>query len=223
MVRGAIAGLGLWIATSAAIALPTRAEVEAQPWPEATWGWALSCTLSLYDQRVLQGYPDYSFRASDPITRAEFASMLRAAYPDAPLVRDRLATPAKTSYHWGNAAMQWAYQRGFFAGDDLGALHPEQPMTRLQLWAVLANGLDLAPVPSGQAERRLAQAVVDLATLSPVEQRLFATAQNHGLVVVPPGERVVWPRAIASRAEAAAALCRVGLAPGTVPESVLLQ
>lgn len=101
--------------------------------------WAKACILALAEQRIVNGYPDGSFRPNASITRAEMAALMYVAFPDAPTTRQSVSFLDVPSNHWAHRAIRWAYERGFFSGYPDGNFQPSQPISRLQAVVVLVS------------------------------------------------------------------------------------
>ncbi|NJK39265.1 MAG: S-layer homology domain-containing protein [Oscillatoriales cyanobacterium SM2_3_0] len=51
--------------------------------------WAQAYITRLHQAKIISGYPDGSFRPDASVSRAEFATLVVGAFPDAPLIRPR--------------------------------------------------------------------------------------------------------------------------------------
>ena len=86
----------------------------------------------------VSGYEDGSFRAFNNITRQEAAVILSriATRPEEALSVDGFSD-SKDVADWAKSAMDYAYSKGFFTGDDQGKLNPKATLTRAQAAKIL--------------------------------------------------------------------------------------
>jgi hypothetical protein len=128
--------------------------------------WAKDCLLAVAERRIINGYPDGTFRPDDRLTRAEFAVILPIVFPDAIAVRQPVAFSDVPIDHWAHAGIQQAYLHGWLSGYPDGAFQPDQPIARAQVISAFVqqayanasfSGFVRYPdggVPSGQAIAR---------------------------------------------------------------------
>ena len=86
----------------------------------------------------VSGYEDGTFRAANNITRQEAAVILSriATRAEEGLTIDGFSDSKDVS-DWAKTAMDYAYSKGFFSGDDLGKLNPKATLTRAQAAKIL--------------------------------------------------------------------------------------
>lgn len=131
--------------TTSAAATPTPAPA-FEDVPEGYW--ARPFVIALAQQRIVAGFEDGRFLPEEAVTRAQFASLLTAAFGDRPD-----AAPSKTftdipDDYWGKTAIARAVQLGFMKGYPDGSFQPDRPIPRLELAVALSTGLQLAPPPN---------------------------------------------------------------------------
>lgn len=106
--------------------------------------WASQNINSLMSRSVIGGYPDGTFRPENTITRAEFSAILAKA----------LQLNAATGYssfndvpagHWAAGAINAAKNANLVSGYPDGGFHPNEPVSRAALMAVLANAIPGQP------------------------------------------------------------------------------
>jgi Leucine-rich repeat (LRR) protein len=112
------------------------ADVEKDRWSTMAIG-----HLSVLD--ILRGYPDGSFRPAQPITRAEFISLLRSYVPGAPLGEEP-AFP-DIAGHWAERYIHSAYACGLIQGYPDGSFGPDRSITRAEAVAILCKLLGRLP------------------------------------------------------------------------------
>ena len=185
----------------------------ARSFPDVQNHWAQGCIQHLSDRRILSGYPDGNFRPDRPVTRAEFATVIDAAF----------ATPTRSQStrnfndvppsHWAISAIRATAASGFLVGYPDGRFQPNLSIPRVQVLVSLANGLQYAP--SQAADVTLNRAFDDVNEIPDYAKSAIAAATETGLVANPETPRSLHPNRLASRAEVSAFLCRA-IAPSTI-------
>lgn len=203
----------------------TAAQLAQAPrFPDIQGHWAQSFIEALAARGVILGFPDGTFRPDEPVTRTQFAAMIRQAFdrpPERP-VTEFVDVPAN---YWGYEAIQEAYRMGFLAGYPNNVFLPDQNIPRVQVLVSLANGLDLAP--PAQVATVLNTAFQDAAQIPNYAQNSVAAATASQLVVNYPNVAFLNPNQIATRADVAAfiyqALVREGSLPPLSPTNIATQ
>ena len=77
--------------------------------------WASDFIRALASRDIIAGFPDGTFRPNDPVTRAQFAAMVRKAFPKS-RIRNAINFVDVPSNYWAFTAIQEAYTTGFLAG-----------------------------------------------------------------------------------------------------------
>ncbi|MGV0027449.1 glycoside hydrolase family 10 protein [Phormidesmis priestleyi] len=178
--------------------------------------WAQACIESLSQKRILNGYPDGSFRPNAPVTRAEYASLMVTTFPgivNATIPSRSLQFTDVPSNFWAASAIGQATNANFFSGYPDGTFRPNQNIPRVQAIAVLASGAvgsSTAPVDQTLAVFNDAQAIPDYA------KKAIAGATEKRIVVNYPNVKQLNPNQAASRGEVAALICR------TLPDTASL-
>ncbi len=178
--------------------------------------WAGSFISALSQQSIIAGFPDGSFKPDAPVTRAQFAAMLRKANDTAfkkSTVRNSTTFVDVPSTYWANSAIQTAYTTGFLAGYPGSIFRPEQNIPREQVLTSLANGLNYS---SSTATSTVLNYYNDSSSISNFARDPIAAATVNNLVVNYPSLTTLNPQRNATRAEVAAfiyqALVKQGLA-----------
>ena len=137
---------------------PDAAPKEGQKAPEATTGtkqdgvaslsdisgnWAEPFIRALTDKGIIAGYKDGTFRPDQPVTRAEFAALIRRAFPDAPEVSSKKTFRDVPPGYWAAEAIAKASSIGFLAGDPGGTFRPADNIKRIESLVSLVNGTKL--------------------------------------------------------------------------------
>jgi hypothetical protein len=162
--------------------------------------WATPFINALAARGIITGYPDGSFRPEAPVTRAEFAAMLKGAFNVSQSRRPSSFADVASNY-WANPAIQQAYEEGFLSGYPGGIFRPEQNIPRQQVLVSLANGLRYSannPISNDLSYYNDASAISNYARPS------IAAASEKQLVVDFPDLHYLRPQQNATRAEVAA-------------------
>lgn len=174
--------------------------------------WAKALIVPLIQRRIINGFPDNTFRPDRPVTRAEFAALLLPS----------LALPAKRPYipfidvpadHWAATAIRRAYEAGFLSGFPNHRFELEQAIPRWQVWLSLVGGLGLRAT-AGVPLRELFQDIDQAPSWTFVA---IAAATEAELVVNHPNLRQLQPNQPATRAEVAAILYQALVQQGKAP------
>jgi hypothetical protein len=195
--------------TTLGMAFPAWAKVT---FPDIQGHWAQGCIEDLADAGIVQGYPDGRFKPNNWLTRAEFAALVRRAYP----VADRTGSDRPffdvSNQYWGYEPIREAQQTEFLAGYPDGVFRPEEPLQRVQALVALSNGLGYSAQTLGIADLR--QIYLDVDAIPDYALSAIAAATENRLVVNYPDLRVLNPQHSATRAEVAGFLCQARAGDG---------
>lgn len=181
--------------------------------------WAKAYIEALASQNIIAGFPDGSFKPNDPVTRAQFATIVTKALTPA-TKRAAIKFKDVASNFWANAAIQSAYQSEFVSGYPDGTFKPQQQIPRVQALVALANGLGLTASNQNVLSFYTDAAQIPNYAIAPV-----AAATARQLVINYPTAKQLNPNREATRAEVAAfvyqALVNAGRAQ-PIPSSYLV-
>lgn len=175
--------------------------------------WASSFIQELASRNVIKGFPDGSFRPNDPVTRAQFAAMIRQAFPNAPRVRSAINFADVPTNYWGYEAIQTAYTSGFLAGYPGGTFHPNENIPRAQSLVSLANGLQYASTAPADTTLQIFR---DAGDIPGYARGSIAAAAERRIVVNYPDVQLLNPNQVATRAEVAAFIFQALVSTGQV-------
>ena len=101
--------------------------------------WSNRAVSTLYNAGIIAGYPDGTFRPSDPITRAEFAT-IAAKF-------DKLETGSTSKFtdifgHWAEKYITSSEIKGWIKGYPDMTFKPEQDITRAEAMTLINNVLE---------------------------------------------------------------------------------
>ena len=169
--------------------------------------WAQACIEDLADKKIISGYyEDGTFRPNRPVSRAEFAAILRRAFPNAKPVREAMTFVDLPTDYWAYKSIMEAYQTGFISSYNGSVFNPTLNIPRWQVVVSLSNGLRYSPTQS--ATNILNATFDDAADIPDLAKNAIAAAAEKQLVVNYPNVRQLKPNQDVSRAEVAAFLCQ---------------
>lgn len=187
--------------------------------------WAQACIEELAEKKIISGYyEDGTFRPNRPVSRAEFAAMVRMAFPDAKAVRAPIDFADIPTNYWGFKAIREAYQTGFMSGYSGSIFNPTLNITRWQALVALTSGLKYTP--TGSAAEVLEATFEDARDIPELARNAIAAAAEKQLVVNYPAVKQLEPTRNATRAEVATFLCQAMAKPGQtalVPSQYIAQ
>ncbi|MCS7291465.1 MAG: S-layer homology domain-containing protein [Gloeomargarita sp. SKYBB_i_bin120] len=167
--------------------------------------WAENCIQQLASRNIIGGYADGTFRPDNPVTRAEFATMVSRAF---------LTGAGRTSMgfrdvppsFWAYDAINQAASAGFMSGYPDGTFRPEQNISRVQVLVALSSGLNLNPTEAPDVT--LNRLYRDADAIPNYARPGVAAASERQLVVNYPDVTLLRPNQWATRADVAASLCQ---------------
>ncbi|MDZ8028671.1 MAG: DUF1565 domain-containing protein [Nostoc sp. SerVER01] len=181
--------------------------------------WAKVYIEALASQNIIAGFPDGTFKPNEPVTRAQFATIITKALTPPPK-RAGIKFKDVASNFWAYAAIQSAYQSQFVSGYPDGTFKPQQQIPRVQALVALANGLGLTANDQNVLSFYSDAGQIPNYAIAPV-----AAATVRQLVINYPTAKQLNPNREATRAEVAAfvyqALVNAGRAQ-PIPSSYLV-
>lgn len=160
--------------------------------------WAASFIRQLAALNIIDGYPDGSYRPDRPVTRAEFAAIIRRAFDEIE-VREAVNFLDVERNYWAYSAIQETYQMGFLSGTANSLFRPVASLTRGDVLFALATGLQLSTTTS--ADTLLS--VFNQTNLRAEERTLLAALTEQGIIVNYPEVRSLNLERTVTRAEVA--------------------
>ena len=160
--------------------------------------WAHDYIQGLAKSNVISGFGDGTFRPNEPVTRAQFAAILRQAFLQSQPTTAQAFKDVPANY-WAANAIASARSAGFLSGYPDNTFKPNDRILRVQALVSLANGLKYSAGNSQDlSSYKDADAVPAYARPS------TAAAAQANLVVSYPAPDQISPNRAASRAEVAA-------------------
>jgi hypothetical protein len=166
--------------------------------PNNFWGRRFIDVLS--SRGIIEGFPDYSFRPNQPVSRAEFAAILKQAFDQEPS-KTAIAFQDVPAKFWATPAIDQAISTGFLKGYPKKTFKPEQNISRVQVLVALVSGLNLKAPTSPNQILSVYKDAKDIPTYAISK---IATATANDLVVNDPNPQILAPNKAATRAEVAA-------------------
>lgn len=160
--------------------------------------WAKAYIEALASQNIIAGFPDGTFKPNDPVTRAQFATIVTKALTP-PVKRAGINFRDVANNFWAYGAIQSAYRSEFLAGYPDGRFQPQQQIPRVQALVSLANGLGFTANNQNALSVYSDAAQIPNYAIGPV-----AAATTRQLVINYPTARQLNPNRPATRAEIAA-------------------
>ncbi|MBT9313772.1 S-layer homology domain-containing protein [Leptothoe kymatousa] len=192
--------LGMGAGAIAPLATPTPvvAQTQIQFTDVSSSHWASQFIASLAQRNVIAGFPDGSFRPDEPVTRAQYAAMVRKAFNQSS-IRSGTSFVDVPANFWATSAIDEAYRMGFLSGYPNNVFQPNQNIPRAQVLVSLANGLDYQASTVTSANF-----YSDAGAIPNYAVRSIAAATEQRLVVNYPNLEVLRPNQTATRADVAA-------------------
>lgn len=193
-------GLGVGAFSPMITATPVTAQTQTQTqFSDVSSGyWAREFITSLSARGIIAGFPDGTFRPDEPVTRAQYAAMLRNAFNQSS-VRNATSFVDVPAGYWAATAIREADTMGFLSGYPGNVFNPEQNIPRAQVLVSLANGLNYTANSRNSTQiYRDATQIPDYAVAS------IAAATERQMVVNYPDVQALRPNQIATRADVAA-------------------
>lgn len=210
MTTSTTAMLSQWVKTGAVSALLSVSALTLVPestpaqsrFFDTNGHWASAYIDALANAGVINGFPDGSFRPNQPVTRAQFATIVNGAFQLSSNVGFNNFRDVPTS-HWASRAISTAAANNLVAGFPDGTYRPEQPVTRTETLVVLTNGLGSNFQQAGNTQDLFTR-YRDAASIPGWAAPTIALASQAGLVVNYPDPMLLEPNRAATRAEVAA-------------------
>ncbi|QLE58272.1 family 10 glycosylhydrolase [Nostoc sp. TCL26-01] len=165
--------------------------------------WARPFIEALAQRRILNGYPNGTFRPDNSVTRAEFAAIVAAVFPGS-VKRQYTPFIDVPANHWAAGAIKKAYETGFLAGYPDKSFRPNERIARGDVFVSLVNGLDIATKIKPDLLDQLPQIYQDIASIPSYARNQLAIATSAGLVSSFPNLKLLNYSIAATRADVAA-------------------
>jgi parallel beta-helix repeat protein len=170
--------------------------------------WAEPFIQALVSMDLTHRFADGSYQPDQPMTRAQYASMVAIAFNPFPKISAPDFTDVPKDF-WAYSAIQVAASGGFVGGFSDRTFRPDQHVQRLQVIVSLVNGLGLAAIDSD-----ILEVYSDRHTIPDYARKAVATATQQKIIVNYPEPQLLAPLRLATRAEVAAMVYQALVAIG---------
>ena len=166
--------------------------------------WAYEAVEFLYDNGVVVGYPDGSYKADNNVTRAEFSSMVVSALR----LREKTITSTRNykdveDWYWAYNDIQLASFFDLIVGTPDGYFRPLDSVSRVEVLSVVLNSLSTNDITQDEAYEVLSK-YPDADEVPLWGLLITAKAVQNGLMYNTPGhEHTLEPNRPATRGEVA--------------------
>ena len=182
--------------------------------------WASGCIVALAKRKLVNGYPNGTFRPLATVSRAELAALMQRALSDLPSKQadgqQVIAFSDVKPQHWASQAIAWASDRGLFSGYENGTFRPFQTVSTAQAVVVLMAGIetDRSAEPVGFESETVVPEVLsvqfqDAAEIPDYAKESVSAALSAGVLETLDEPRYFRPNKPMTRGEIAGLLCRV--------------
>lgn len=180
------------------ITVKKNIQVVSTLFPDMAGHWAADFVEALANNNLINSLPDGTFAPDNPMTRADYAALVAAAFNPTPRhpVPDFIDV---SKDFWAYNAIQIAAMGGFVGGKSDRTFRPDENVQRLQVIVSLVNGLKLPP-----AHKDALLCYSDRDTILDYARTAVATATQQKIVVNYPNPKQIEPSRFATRAEVAA-------------------
>lgn len=208
MALGVIAGG----ATPLIISAPASAQTN---FSDVSFGyWARPFIQRLAQENIIAGFPDGTFKPEQPVTRAQFAALVRQAFSK-PQIRSARSFPDVPANYWASQPITEAYRTGFLTGYPDGTFKPNQQIPKVQVLVSVVNGLGLRPTGSIPNTLNVFRDENQIPTYAQDE---VAAATQKSIVVSYPDKVFLSPQEVATRADVAAYIYQALVDQGKLPK-----
>ena len=174
--------------------------------------WAHPFINALSARNIITGFPGRYFRPTQPITRAQFATILQQTFNPNPLQKAYSFKDVPEKF-WANPAIESVAKAGYLKGYPGNVFRPQQPVSRAEVLVALATVLNLATKSS---PTNTLQTYQDAAKIPNYAIPKIAAATQYGLVVNYPDVKVLNPNRPTTRAEVAALMYQTLVQTGKI-------
>jgi hypothetical protein len=205
--------LALGVTSSAIAPFVVSAPASAANFSDTRSHWARPFIDTLADRQIIAGFPDGTFKPDAPVTRAQFAAIVKNAFSNSAVRVSRGFGDVPSSY-WAATAIGKAYETGFMSGYPDGAFKPEQQIPKVQVLVALSSGLNFTPARA--ADTTLAT-FRDSGEIPAYAKSGVAAAAERDVVVNYPNVSFLNPNETATRADVAAYIYQTLVNQGKLP------
>lgn len=177
--------------------------------------WAYHEMALFIDQGFFSGYHDGTFRPDNHVTRAELAAMLVAVFDPQPHPNCKERHFKDIAGHWAEQSILRLATACWIAGYNDGTYRPDNAISRVEMYAVLAaqSGLSTYSIADMYAGLTDGQQIPPWAVIA------MAKVYSNKIMVNYPNYQEFSPQQLASRADVSAAIYRLLIWQGNFANS----
>lgn len=192
--------LTLGITANIVAPIVISAPVIAAEFSDVEAHWARPFIEALAEENVISGFPDGTFKPNAPVTRAQFAAIVRQAFNENKVREARGFTDVTPNY-WATPAIKEAYETGFMSGYPNRQFRPGEEIPKVQVLVSLASGLRLSPKTQ---TTDILKVFRDAAEIPTYAVNGVAAATEKSVIVNYPNVSYLNPNEVATRGDVAA-------------------
>lgn len=192
--------LALGITANIVAPIVISAPVIAAEFSDVEAHWARPFIEALAKENVISGFPDGTFKPNAPVTRAQFAAIVRQAFNENE-VREARGFTDVTANYWATPAINEAYETGFMSGYPNRQFRPGEEIPKVQVLVSLASGLRLSPKTQITDTLKVFRDAAEIPTYA---VNGVAAATEKSVVVNYPNVSYLNPNEVATRGDVAA-------------------
>lgn len=192
--------LTLGITANIVAPIVISAPVMAAEFSDVEAHWARPFIEALAEENVISGFPDGTFKPNAPVTRAQFAAIVRQAFNENK-VREARGFTDVTANYWATPAIKEAYETGFMSGYPNRQFRPGEEIPKVQVLVSLASGLRLSPKTQPTDTLKVFRDTAEIPTYA---VNGVAAATEKSVVVNYPNVSYLNPNEVATRGDVAA-------------------
>ena len=169
--------------------------------PDIKNHWARPFIEALATRRILNGYPDGSFRPNHSVTRAEFAAIVTSTFHQIPKKREYIAFVDVPQNYWAFSAIKKSYETVFITGFPNREFRPKNRITRANALVSIISGLGFTNSVDRDLLTALLQIYRDYDRIPDYAKIAMAISTKAGLVASFPDVKLLNPTLAATRAD----------------------
>lgn len=169
--------------------------------PDIRNHWARKFIEALAKRRIVNGYPDGSFRPNISVTRAEFAAIITSTFDQIPQRREYIPFVDVPENHWAFSAIKKSYETVFITGFPNREFRPSNRITRANALVSIISGLGFTSSVDSDLLNFLPQIYRDYNQIPEYAKIAMAISTKAGLVASYPDIKLLNPTLAATRAD----------------------
>ena len=156
--------------------------------------WAKKWIENAYDLGFVSGYKDGTFKPDNPVTRAEFSTMLNKAIQIE--ITEKINFSDVSDKNWFYNEIKKSVAAGFFSGYENNTFRPDNPITRQEVSKVVSGA-----ITTGNIDGEGATLLKDYNTIQEWAKESVNTVYNKGYILGYP-DKTYMPSKALTRGEA---------------------